>query len=68
MPFEVIVHDPPRRHTDRSTGGPFLQEYTHNFEIVIGGERQQQDRGASLAWLSSVSRGASANAGSPDLI
>jgi uncharacterized protein YndB with AHSA1/START domain len=33
-PFEVIVHDPPRRHTDRSTGGPFSQEYTHIFEEV----------------------------------
>jgi uncharacterized protein YndB with AHSA1/START domain len=36
-PFEVIVHDPPRRHTDRSTGGPFPQEYTHIFEEVEGG-------------------------------
>jgi uncharacterized membrane protein len=36
-PFEVSVHDPPRRHTDRSTGGPFPQEYTHIFEEVEGG-------------------------------
>ena len=36
-PFEVIVHDPPRRHTDRSTGGPFPQEFTHIFEEVEGG-------------------------------
>jgi ligand-binding SRPBCC domain-containing protein len=36
-PFEVSVHDPPRRHTDRSTGGPFPQEYTHIFEEVAGG-------------------------------
>jgi uncharacterized membrane protein len=36
-PFEVIVHDPPRRHTDRSLGGPFPQEYTHIFEEVAGG-------------------------------
>ena len=36
-PFEVIVHDPPRRHTDRSLGGPFPQEYTHFFEEVEGG-------------------------------
>jgi uncharacterized membrane protein len=36
-PFEVIVHAPPRRHTDRSTGGPFPQEYTHIFEEVAGG-------------------------------
>ncbi len=36
-PFEVSVHEPPRRHTDRSTGGPFPQEYTHIFEEVAGG-------------------------------
>jgi ligand-binding SRPBCC domain-containing protein len=36
-PFEVSVHDPPRRHTDRSMGGPFPQEYTHIFEKVEGG-------------------------------
>jgi uncharacterized protein YndB with AHSA1/START domain len=36
-PFEVTVHDPPRRHTDRSTGGPFSQEYTHIVEEVEGG-------------------------------
>ena len=36
-PFEVSVHAPPRRHTDRSTGGPFPQEYTHIFEEVAGG-------------------------------
>jgi ligand-binding SRPBCC domain-containing protein len=36
-PFEVIVHDPPRRHTDRSRGGPFPQEYTHIIEEVEGG-------------------------------
>ena len=36
-PFEVIVHDPPQRHTDRSTGGPFPQEFTHIFEEVEGG-------------------------------
>jgi hypothetical protein len=35
-PFEVTVHDPPRRHTDRSLGGPFPQEYTHIFEEVEG--------------------------------
>jgi ligand-binding SRPBCC domain-containing protein len=33
-PFEVTVHDPPRRHTDTSRGGPFPQEYTHIFEEV----------------------------------
>ena len=36
-PFEVIVHDRPRRHTDRSTGGPFPQEFTHIFDEVEGG-------------------------------
>ena len=36
-PFEVSVHDRPRRHTDRSTGGPFPQEFTHIFEEVEGG-------------------------------
>jgi uncharacterized membrane protein len=36
-PFEVIVHDPPRRHTDRSTGGPFPQQYAHIIEEVEGG-------------------------------
>ena len=36
-PFEVIVHDPPRRHTDRSRGGSFPQEYTHIIEEVEGG-------------------------------
>ncbi len=36
-PYEVVVHDPPRRHTDRSRGGPFEQEYTHIFEEAAGG-------------------------------
>jgi ligand-binding SRPBCC domain-containing protein len=36
-PFEVSVHERPRRHTDRSTGGPFPQEFTHIFEEVEGG-------------------------------
>jgi uncharacterized protein YndB with AHSA1/START domain len=36
-PFEVSVHDPPRRHTDKSVGGPFPQEFTHIFEEVEGG-------------------------------
>jgi uncharacterized membrane protein len=36
-PFEVIVHDRPHRHTDRSMGGPFPQEYSHIFEEVEGG-------------------------------
>ena len=36
-PFEVTVHDPSRRHTDTSRGGPFSQEYTHIFEEVEGG-------------------------------
>jgi ligand-binding SRPBCC domain-containing protein len=36
-PFEVSVHERPRRHTDRSMGGPFPQEFTHIFEEVEGG-------------------------------
>lgn len=36
-PFEVSVHDPPRRHTDSSRGGPFPQEYIHIFEEAEGG-------------------------------
>jgi uncharacterized membrane protein len=36
-PYEVSVHDPPRRHTDKSLGGPFPQEYTHTFEEMEGG-------------------------------
>lgn len=36
-PFEVIVHDPPHRHTDRSRGGPFPHEYIHIIEEVEGG-------------------------------
>jgi uncharacterized protein YndB with AHSA1/START domain len=36
-PMEVTVHDPPRRHTDRSTGGPFPQEYTFILEGTAGG-------------------------------
>jgi uncharacterized protein YndB with AHSA1/START domain len=36
-PFEVTAHQPPRRHSDRSTGGPFPQEYTYTFEETAGG-------------------------------
>ena len=55
-PFEVSVHDPPRRHTDRSTGGPFPQEFTHIFEEVEGGgtrltEVTDAEPGASSGWL-----------------
>ena len=31
-PFQVSAHEPPRRHSDRSTGGPFEQEYIYTFE------------------------------------
>ena len=31
-PFEVSAHEPHRRHTDASRGGPFEQEYTYAFE------------------------------------
>lgn len=36
-PFEVSAHEPPRRHSDKSTGGPFPQEYTYTFEETAGG-------------------------------
>ncbi len=36
-PMEVTSHDPPRRHSDRSTGGPFEQEYTYTFVETEGG-------------------------------
>lgn len=36
-PFEVSAHEPPRRHSDKSTGGPFEQEYTYTFEETAGG-------------------------------
>jgi uncharacterized protein YndB with AHSA1/START domain len=37
-PFEVSAHEPPRRHSDRSTGGPFEQEYTYTFEQTGDGK------------------------------
>ena len=36
-PMEVTAHEPPRRHSDRSTGGPFPQEYTFVLEETAGG-------------------------------
>ncbi len=36
-PMEVTAHEPPRRHTDRSTGGPFPQEYTFILEETAEG-------------------------------
>ncbi len=36
-PMEVTAHEPPRRHSDRSTGGPFEQEYTFVLEETVGG-------------------------------
>jgi uncharacterized protein YndB with AHSA1/START domain len=36
-PMEVVAHEPPRRHSDRSTGGPFEQEYTFILEETEGG-------------------------------
>lgn len=36
-PFEVSVHQSPRRHSDKSVGGPFDQEYTYTFEETAGG-------------------------------
>ena len=34
-PFEVSAHEPHRRHSDTSRGGPFEQEYTYAFEERI---------------------------------
>ncbi len=31
-PFEVSAHEPHRRHSDTSRGGPFEQVYTYSFE------------------------------------
>lgn len=31
-PFEVSAHEPPRQHSDTSTGGPFEQEFIYTFE------------------------------------
>jgi uncharacterized protein YndB with AHSA1/START domain len=36
-PMQVTSHEPPRRHSDRSTGGPFEQEYTFVLEETAGG-------------------------------
>ncbi len=36
-PFEVSAHEPPRQHSDRSTGGPFEQEYIYTLEPTGGG-------------------------------
>jgi uncharacterized protein YndB with AHSA1/START domain len=33
-PMEVVAHEPPRRHSDRSTGGPFEQEHTFIVEAT----------------------------------
>ena len=36
-PMEVTAHEPPRLHSDKSTGGPFEQEYTFVLEEAAGG-------------------------------
>ena len=36
-PLEVTAYEPPRRHSARSTGGPFPQEYTYILEEAAGG-------------------------------
>ena len=33
-PFEVTEHEPHRRHSDRSKGGPFEQVYTYALEEI----------------------------------
>jgi hypothetical protein len=35
--MEVTSHEPPRRHSDKSMGGPFEQEYTYTFEETANG-------------------------------
>ena len=37
-PFEVSAHEPPRQHADRSTGGPFEQEFIYTFEQTADGK------------------------------
>lgn len=41
-PFEVTVHESPRLHSHKSTGGPFPSEWTLTFEKVAGGTRYTQ--------------------------
>jgi uncharacterized protein YndB with AHSA1/START domain len=42
-PMEVTAHEPTRLHSDRSTGGPFPQEYTFVLEeTAAGGTRLTQ--------------------------
>ena len=36
-PTQVTSHEPPRRHSDKSTGGPFEQEYTFLLKEAAGG-------------------------------
>ena len=36
-PIQVTAHEPPRLHSDKSTGGPFEQEYTFVLEEAVGG-------------------------------
>ena len=42
-PMQVTAHEPPRLHSDKSTGGPFEQEYTFVLEeTASGGTRLTQ--------------------------
>jgi len=42
-PMQVTAHEPPRLHSDKSTGGPFEQEYTFVLEeTAAGGTRLTQ--------------------------
>ena len=43
-PMEVTAHEPPRRHSDRSTGGPFPQEYTFILEETAEGRTRLTQR------------------------
>ena len=44
-PMEVTAHEPPRRHSDRSTGGPFPQEYTFILEETAEGRTRLTQAG-----------------------
>jgi carbon monoxide dehydrogenase subunit G len=49
-PFEVSDHEPDRRHSDTSRGGPFEQEYTYTLEETGGG-------GTRLTWVAEAEPG-----------
>ena len=61
-PFEVSSHEPHRRHSDTSRGGPFEQVYTYSLEETgQGGTRliyvAEGEPGASSGWPDPCWRG-----------